>query len=77
MVDFHFKSQFFSTNEEINEYIRHPDYGEVSDRPNLLFGINLEQMTPNSYHYSLRFNVSGNNPIINTNKFGAIAKYYP
>ena len=34
---------FFSTKEDMFEYVRHPDYGETEDRPGLCAGISYER----------------------------------
>lgn len=69
-------SQYFESNEKINEYIRDSNYGE-SQKPPLLFGVNIEEFSEESYKYSIRFNVSGKSSITNPNKFTPVSKYYP
>ena len=69
--------RFFSSDQEIDDYVRNRDYGTVSDRPYLSFGVSFSSYDNMDYEYSLRYNVSGNNPMIDTNNVATIEKYYP
>lgn len=56
-----YKTVFFNTNDEINNYILSNDYGQTS--PYLCFAVFMNH-TGNNYNYALRFNTTGN-PTLN------------
>jgi len=71
------KALYFASNQDIDDYVRNSDYGETDDRPYLSFAVAFDSFSQQNYEYELRFNVSGDNPIVNPNDQDPIAKFYP
>lgn len=67
----------FDSNQAIDDYVRDADYGETDAKPKIAFGITINSAKDQQFEYELRFNVSGKMSVVNTNSFGALAKYYP
>jgi hypothetical protein len=45
----------FDSVDELNEYVKHPDYNKTSERPAICFGINFKKNADNDYSLSLYY----------------------
>ena len=46
----------FDTQEEMDVYLEHEDYGQKEDKPGICFGFSIIEHAENKYELELQFN---------------------